>query len=161
MSFRRSVFRDLGGFRWDVGRVGTRPVGCEETEFCIRSSRRWPDSVIFYEPSARVWHTVPPARGGWSYFLERCYSEGLSKAVVRRLAGSPLGLSSERRYVLRALPGGAAQHVAGVVRERRLDGLARAARIVVGLAATVVGYVVGTVRPPVQADASFPSVDTA
>jgi glycosyltransferase involved in cell wall biosynthesis len=112
MSFRRHVFRDIGGFRSDIGRVGTRPVGCEETEFCIRSARRWPESMIVFEPAARVWHTVPAVRGGWSYFLDRCYSEGLSKAIVRRVAGSPRGLSSERRYVLRALPGGAAHHVA-------------------------------------------------
>jgi hypothetical protein len=161
MSFRRHVFREIGGFRSDIGRVGTRPVGCEETEFCIRSARRWPESLIVYEPSARVSHTVPAARGGWAYFLDRCYSEGLSKAVVRRVAGSTRGLSSERRYVLRALPEGAAHHLATALSERRFDGLTRAIRIVVGLTATVVGYVVGTVRPPVASDASFPAADTA
>jgi glycosyltransferase involved in cell wall biosynthesis len=161
MSFRRHVFREIGGFRSDIGRVGTRPVGCEETEFCIRSTRRWPESLIVFEPSARVWHTVPAARGGWSYFLDRCYSEGLSKAVVRRIAGSPRGLSSERRYVLRALPEGAAHHLATALSERRFDGLTRAIRIVVGLAATVVGYVVGRVRPPVAGEAPLPTADTA
>jgi glycosyltransferase involved in cell wall biosynthesis len=161
MSFRRSVFRDIGGFRSDIGRVGTRPVGCEETEFCIRSARRWPESLIVYEPSARVWHTVPSVRGRWRYFLDRCYSEGLSKAVVRRLAGSPRGLSSERLYVLRALPEGAAHHLATAFSERQLDGLTRATRIVVGLAATVAGYVVGRVRQPAVDGASSPGIDTA
>jgi glycosyltransferase involved in cell wall biosynthesis len=161
MSFRRSVFREIGGFRSDIGRVGTRPVGCEETEFCIRSGRAWPDSLIVYEPSARVWHTVPASRGGWRYFLRRCYSEGLSKAVVRRLAGSSRGLSSERRYVLQALPNGAASHIATAFRERRVDGLARSARIVAGLAVAVVGYLVGVARPGVAGDASFPILDTA
>jgi hypothetical protein len=80
---------------------------------------------------------------------------------VRRVAGSPRGLSSVRRYVLRALPGGAAHLVATAVSERRFDGLTRAIRIVVGLAATVVGYVVGSVRPPVVGDASFPTADAA
>jgi hypothetical protein len=63
--------------------------------------------------------------------------------------------------VLRALPAGAAHHVATALSERRFDGLTRTIRIVVGLAATVVGYVVGTVRRPAMGDASFPTADTA
>lgn len=161
MSFRRSVFEEIGGFRSDIGRVGTRPVGCEETEFCIRSTQKRPDSLIIYEPSARVWHAVPSSRGGWNYFLERCYSEGLSKAVVRRIAGSPAGLSSERRYVLRTLPEGVVNHLASALRERRVDGLGRAARIAVGLAATVLGYALGTARPPATGDARAAAVDSS
>jgi glucosyl-dolichyl phosphate glucuronosyltransferase len=152
MSFRRAVFQAIGGFRSDIGRVGTRPVGCEETELCLRAARRWPNRLIVYEPSARVVHTVPVPRGSWSYFVGRCYSEGLSKAVVRRLAGSSDGLRSERRYVLRTLPGGVASDVADAIREREFAGLARAARIVAGLSATVFGYCVGTFRPPVVLD---------
>lgn len=34
MSFRRSVFAVVGGFTVGIGRVGTRPLGCEETELC-------------------------------------------------------------------------------------------------------------------------------
>jgi glycosyltransferase involved in cell wall biosynthesis len=40
MSLRRDVFGMVGGFRTDVGRVGTRPLGCEETELCIRIRQR-------------------------------------------------------------------------------------------------------------------------
>jgi cellulose synthase/poly-beta-1,6-N-acetylglucosamine synthase-like glycosyltransferase len=36
MSFRREVFQQVGGFRSGIGRIGLRPVGCEETELCIR-----------------------------------------------------------------------------------------------------------------------------
>ncbi len=39
MSFRREQFDVVGGFRSDIGRgAGKRPLGCEETEFCIRLS---------------------------------------------------------------------------------------------------------------------------
>jgi hypothetical protein len=51
--------------------------------------------------------------------------------------------------------------MATALSERRFDGLTRAIRIVVGLAATVVGYVVGTVRRPAGGDASVPTADTA
>ena len=36
MAFRRAALAAVDGFREDVGRVGGRPLGCEETELCIR-----------------------------------------------------------------------------------------------------------------------------
>ncbi|MDR0358929.1 MAG: glycosyltransferase, partial [bacterium] len=36
MSFRSRALLDAGGFRPGIGRIGTRPAGCEETELCIR-----------------------------------------------------------------------------------------------------------------------------
>ena len=102
MSFRRSVLAEVGGFRSELGRIGTRPLGCEETELCLRIGRRFPDRVILHEPRARVLHQVPADRASWRYFTARCYSEGLSKATVARLAGAR-GLSSERSYTLRVL----------------------------------------------------------
>ena len=36
-SYRREVLHQVGGFRINIGRsVGKRPLGCEETELCIR-----------------------------------------------------------------------------------------------------------------------------
>ena len=37
MSFRREVFERVGGFAEDIGRIGKNPLGCEETELCIRA----------------------------------------------------------------------------------------------------------------------------
>src|SRR5437870_12619098 len=48
MSFRRAVFAAVGGFHPAIGRVGTLPLGCEETELCIRVHQRWPQRVILY-----------------------------------------------------------------------------------------------------------------
>src|SRR5262249_47582484 len=42
MSFRREIVADLHGFSTGLGRVGTTPLGCEETELCLRSSRPHP-----------------------------------------------------------------------------------------------------------------------
>lgn len=143
MSFRRDVFEALGGFRTGIGRIGQVPVGCEETELCIRVGQRWPDQALVYEPSARVHHRVPTARMGWRYFCARCFGEGLSKAVVARLRGSQAGLATERAYTQRTLPAGIAQGLQAAVCRGDLAGLARAAAIVVGLGVTVAGYLVG------------------
>lgn len=156
MSFRREAFAEVGGFSHGIGRIGTRPLGGEETEFCIRAQRRWPDRVIVYEPTAVVNHRVPAARGTFRYFRSRCYAEGLSKAAIAKLVGSGSALSTERGYAVRTLGGGMARNVGSVVRGSGLAGLRRAAAIALGLAATTAGYVVGrvSVRPTAAHQAS-------
>jgi GT2 family glycosyltransferase len=143
MSFRREVFAVAGAFRGEIGRVGTHPVGCEETELCIRIRQRWPKHTLLYRPAARVLHHVPPARGRWSYFRARCYGEGISKALVRRFVGARDGLSSERSYTLRTLPRGVARGLADSAGGDS-QGLLRAAAIVAGLAITAMGFVRGS-----------------
>jgi glycosyltransferase involved in cell wall biosynthesis len=145
MSFRRSVFEVVGGFNEGMGRVGTVPLGCEESEICIRAGARWPERTFLYEPRARVAHKVPPERARWSYFRARCHGEGLSKAAVAQLVGRRRGLESERAYVRRALPRGVMRGLRDGVGPDRA-GLQRAGAIVVGLATTTAGYVQGRAR---------------
>jgi hypothetical protein len=145
MSFRRTVFDSVGGFLTGLGRVDLVPAGCEETEFCIRLSRRLPAGKLWFDPGASVRHSVPAVRATWSYFRSRCYMEGRSKARVARLVGASRGLKSERSYIVKTLPGGV---VEAVTQQFRGDvaGLARACAIVAGLAITSAGYLVGTVE---------------
>ena len=145
MSFRREVFEAIGGFRSGIGRVGTRPVGCEETELCIRALQRWPDRIFCYEPRARVYHRVPTLRASSSYFRSRCYAEGRSKALVSRLVGAGAGLASERAYTFQVLPRGVVGGLTDLVRHRDPSGLARASAIAAGLAITTAGYLTGVV----------------
>ena len=118
MSFRRQALLELGGFRQGIGRVGTLPVGCEETELCIRVHQRWPDLEVRYEPEARVAHTVSADRATLRYFVSRCRAEGLSKALVAGLVGTGDGLASERAYVRRTLPAGMARAFGQALRGR-------------------------------------------
>jgi len=144
MSLRRSVFADVGGFRSGMGRIGTRPLGCEETELCIRARRWFPAAVILFEPRARVRHRVTLERTGWRYFRSRCYAEGLSKAAVSDRAGSRDGLASERAYALRTLPSGVLRGLADTLTLRDIAGVVRGFAIVAGLLVTATGYLVGT-----------------
>ncbi len=151
MSFRREAFDVVGGFHTDVGRVGDRPVGGEETELCIRVSQQAPSSLLLYQPAARVSHRVPAARAGWSYFRRRCYAEGVSKAVVARLVGTQHGLASERRHAFVTLPRAAFGYLADGLRLRSTAGFGRAAAVVAGLGITSLGYAAGRVRGQVDA----------
>jgi GT2 family glycosyltransferase len=144
MAFTRSVFEHVGGFREEIGRVGTIPLGCEETELSIRA--RAAGFGIWYRPDAIVHHWVPAERLSVRYFLRRCYAEGLSKAVVSGLAGRTDGLASERAYASRTLPRAVGKALVQVLRgPSRVDGLRRAAAVVGGLAAATAGFGQGTI----------------
>lgn len=140
-SFRRDLFDD-GGFVTGIGRSAAvaRPVGGEETEFCIRAAKKRPGGVFLHDDAAAVLHHVPAARESFSYFRSRCYSEGLSKAQVTDSVGTEQGLASEWNYTLVTLPLGVARGLGRALRGD-LSGLLRAAAIVIGLAYTTVGYV--------------------
>jgi glycosyltransferase involved in cell wall biosynthesis len=145
MSFRRQVINEIGGFTDGIGRVGSKPVGCEETELCIRIRQAWPQGRVLYEPRAVVRHHVPSTRLEWQYFVARCFSEGLSKALLCRLGGADDGLSSERSYVARALPRGFMRGIRdGLVRADG-GGFVRSGWIAGGLLSAVTGYVVGAI----------------
>jgi GT2 family glycosyltransferase len=145
-SFRRPVFGEIGGFRTDIGRAnGKRPLGCEETELCIRLSQRLPGSVILFDNRSVIWHRIPAVRCRFSYFRARCFAEGLSKAQVTRSVGTRAGLSSERSYATRTLPAGVARGLADAARGDA-SGLGRAGAIVAGLAWATAGYWVGVAR---------------
>jgi glycosyltransferase involved in cell wall biosynthesis/GT2 family glycosyltransferase len=139
MSFRRDALVEVGGFRHELGRIGTIPAGCEETDLCIRIAKRHPEATILYDPAASVGHSVPVARARLSYFSSRCRAEGRSKAILAGLVGSDAGLAEERSYVRRTLPLGFLRGLADAARGD-LDGVKRAAMLVFGLFATTAGY---------------------
>jgi len=146
MSFRREVFDLVGEFRSGIGRIGQLPAGCEETELCIRVHQRSPHSLLLYNPSVRVVHRVPACRGSWDYFRSRCYTEGLSKALIAELVGADDGLSSERAYTVQTLPLGILRGVGNALRGD-VSGLCRSAAIIAGLVSTTVGYLQGCFSP--------------
>jgi glycosyltransferase involved in cell wall biosynthesis len=144
MSFRREVFDLVGGFTEGLGRLGARPLGCEETELAIRIRQRRPGVSLRYDPSAVVYHRVPLQRARWRYFRARCFAEGLSKAAVSSLVGAQDGLASERHYVRRVLPRAVLRGLAPPGRGGR-PRVRPATTVVCGLAFTAAGYVHGRI----------------
>jgi glycosyltransferase involved in cell wall biosynthesis len=142
MSFRRRYLLESGGLREGdgLGHVGGQPVGCDETELCIRMRQRWPEIVMLHNPRAVVFHKVPGKRATWQYFRARCNFEGQSKAIVAQLVGTNDGLSSERSYTFKTLPRGVLRGVSDALFRRDRSGLARAGAITGGLLTTALSY---------------------
>jgi GT2 family glycosyltransferase len=151
MAFRADVFQTVGMFNPAIGRLGSLPLGCEETEFCLRASRAVPGGRIALVSGAEIDHHVPAARATVSYLLRRCYFEGISKALVRRL-GDRRSLDTERTYLRRALPARIRASVQRALGGHLAEGLGLIAAVVGSVGTAGAGYVVGLivfrVRPP-------------
>ncbi len=145
MCWRREVFAGAGGFRNGIGRIGKIPLGCEETELCIRAHQEWPARVFLYEPKARIYHHVTRQRATFSYYLSRCYAEGISKAYISHINGREAGLSSERTYTFHALPAGVLRGLNDAL-HGDFSGTTRSTAITLGFLTTLFGYMVGTLK---------------
>jgi hypothetical protein len=102
MAFRREAFELAGMFDEGVGRLRTNPLGCEETELCIRLTALVGGQPIRLVPDSVVRHQVEPDRYTWSYFRRRCFAEGKSKARVRARTSSE-AISVEASYLRRTV----------------------------------------------------------
>lgn len=145
MAVRRSAFGIVGGFSESIGRIGTLPLGCEETELCIRLAKALPGTRIVHEPGSSVDHVVPRQRQTVGYFLRRCFYEGRSKWAVAQLGGADAGLSAERRYVRVVLPMGVLRGTTRGLLRADVFAFGSSVAIVAGLTAAVAGFLLAAV----------------
>jgi glycosyltransferase involved in cell wall biosynthesis len=97
MAFHRKVFEKHGGFRTDLGPGpgGGHPQKSEDSEFghrLIAAGER-----LRYEPSAVVYHAVPPSRLQKSYFLDWWFDK--SHADIRAF-----GIPADTRWFIAGIP---------------------------------------------------------
>lgn len=145
MSIRTDLALKIGGFDTAVGRVGTRPTGCEETELAIRLAADNLASAIFYVPDAAVDHHVGQERLNLSYFLRRCWHEGISKASVVQLVGASAGLDRERRHIAVVIPKALLHNLRSSV-TGDMGAFMRFIMMLAGLASATAGYLTGRLR---------------
>lgn len=148
MSFRREHLERLGGFAETVGRTAALPLGCEETELCIRLRQQFPGAKVVLRPAATVRHRVSADRTRRRYVRQRSWAEGLSKAAVSRLVGAQDALSTERSYLREVLP-------KAVFRELRTGNPSGALAVFTATSAAGAGYLLGRTRK--QAPPAIPA----
>jgi len=95
MAFDMRVFRTVGGFNENLGRVRKKLSIGEETELFLRIKKYIPDAKIVYNQKAIVYHNIPEERTKLGYILRRAYEEGSAKAVI----GKKYELRVERKYL--------------------------------------------------------------
>jgi glycosyltransferase involved in cell wall biosynthesis len=84
MAARRELFRQVGGFRTDLGRTGGRLVlGQEVPELLLRA--RAAGLRGMYVPAMEVHHHIPARRLTPSYFRKWWFGKGVSRAALERM----------------------------------------------------------------------------
>lgn len=138
MAVRADVFRQVGGFRTDFGKVGSRSRP-EDTDLCIRIAASRPGTHWMYLPAARIHHTVPADRSSFAFYLRRCYAEGRGKIELNEAVAAEGTLDVERDYLRRTIPAGISKHLRDAG-----SAAGRAAAIVAGISAAGAGALLST-----------------
>ena len=147
MALRRAPVQAVGGFSPDLGQIGRTPLGCEETEVCIRLTQRHPSGRHLYAPERG--RSPRDRRAHAMELLRPTLLHGrLVQATVSRMVGRGDGLASERSYALGTLPQAAVGSVRRAWRTHQLAPAAEAGVIAVGLVTVTAGFAIGSlVRP--------------
>jgi glycosyltransferase involved in cell wall biosynthesis len=140
MSFHKDVFKTVGSFPSNLGRIGTIPMAGEETEFCLRIVESLPEAQLIYDPGITVSHLVPVQRTSFKYFLSRSFAEGLSKAIISKGVNSRIRLDTEKEYTFKTLPKGFFRYLINLE-------IRKSAAIIIGLLVTGAGYLIGILSP--------------
>jgi hypothetical protein len=87
LAFRRDSLVALGGFRNELGRIGDRLIGGEET-LAVRLLLR-AGLEVMYEPSVRVKHRIHRERLTLDWIRKRAYWEGVTETAMVNATGEP------------------------------------------------------------------------
>jgi glycosyltransferase involved in cell wall biosynthesis len=132
LGFRASVFETIGKFREDLGSVGRRSVGGEDTEFLLRFFKHY--GTVRYLPGAAVDHPVMEHRLSFWFNMRYLYNGGKAAARFDPPAPETRALFGVPRWVLGRLLRDSLRAVA------TLPFNPRRAAIAAGRAANMMGY---------------------
>ncbi len=143
VSYRRSVFLDVGGYDVNTGRKGDQHIQAHEAPVGIRIREAYGKGVVYVE-DAVVHHKLFAYRGEFRWLVFRSFWQGFSKRVMELLYPGAQGNESAflRDLFVRALPSRAKRAVA----ERSTEPAKEAAAIVVFTGAVGLGYLYGLTK---------------
>ncbi|MGO8756756.1 MAG: glycosyltransferase [Terracidiphilus sp.] len=95
MAFRKGMFEKYGGFREDLGPRPETDLKCEDAEFGSRLLAA--GERFLYEPSAIVYHTIPPHRAQPHYFQTWWLRKGRSDIIQN-------GIPADTRWTIAGIP---------------------------------------------------------
>jgi hypothetical protein len=140
MAVRRTIFERAGGFRDDLAKVAnkSRP---DDTDLCLRAAAQT-SGLWIYEPAATASHWVPRERAKFSYFLYRCFHEGIGKGALAMFNGFRTSTSVESRHLGLVLPAAIRRDCKGVL-TGHISGASRIGAAGLGLGVAIAGFLIG------------------
>ena len=84
LAFEKAALDSVGGFDQNLGRQGAVLLSGEEAQ--VLQKLKWVGRVVYYEPSAIVWHSVDASRRRPSWLLRRLFWDGASQPLLNKSA---------------------------------------------------------------------------
>ena len=138
MSFRRTVFKEVGGFDEGVGLTGNNQIQAEETEFAMRMYDAFGKGML-YVPDAVVAHKVFDYRTKPGWLIRRAFWQGYSKRAVEELdTGGPS--NEEAAFLWHLVASSIPRRVTGLVRDPSVENTQQLAMLFVLTACVGFGY---------------------
>jgi len=143
ISYKRSVFLDVGGYDVNTGRKGDRHIQAHEAPVGIRIREVYGKGVVYVE-DAVVNHKLFAYRGKFRWLVFRSFWQGFSKRVMELLYPGAQGNESAflKDLFVRALP----SRVKRAVVEKSTKPIQEAVAIVVFTSAVGLGYLYGLTK---------------
>ena len=151
VSYRRSVFLDVGGYDVNTGRKGDRHIQAHEAPVGIRIREAYGQGVLYVE-DAVVHHKLFAYRGEFQWLVFRSFWQGFSKRVMELLYPGAQGNESAflKDLFVRALP----SRMKRAVVEKSTRPLQEAVAIIVFTGAVGLGYLYGLTKRDVLREES-------
>jgi glucosyl-dolichyl phosphate glucuronosyltransferase len=142
MSFKKSVFEEIGVFNQGFGFSGNSCVQAEEPELSLRMKKKFSRGVT-YNPQAIVYHKIPRSKLKIGLLIKRSFYQGYSKALINKLDKSTDPLNTERTYlkylILKSIPG-------RLKKFYRLSELKKVFVLIASIAGVGLGFLFGSVK---------------
>ncbi len=143
VSYRRSVFLDVGGYDVNTGRKGDQHIQAHEAPVGIRIREQYGKGVVYVQ-DAVVHHKLFAYRGEFRWLVFRSFWQGFSKRVMEMLYPGAQGNESAflKDLFARALP----SRVKRAISERSTTPIQEAIAIVLFTGAVGLGYLYGLTK---------------
>ncbi len=112
-SFRREVVKRVGGFAAGLDRAGQDLLSGGDTEFVTRALAA--GFRLFYAPTMRVRHWIPPSRTSIKYLSELARSRGRTRVALAAKLGALEGVKFLRIGLAQLLMGGWRESFGGLL----------------------------------------------
>jgi len=143
VSYRRSVFLDVGGYDVNTGRKGDRHIQAHEAPVGIRIREEYGKGVVYVE-DAVVHHKLFAYRGEFRWLVFRSFWQGFSKRMMELLYPGAQGNENAflKDLFIRALP----SRLKCAAVEKSTKPFQEAVAIIVFSAAVGLGYLYGLTK---------------
>ncbi|WP_436900665.1 glucosyl-dolichyl phosphate glucuronosyltransferase [Halovenus halobia] len=138
MSFRSTVFEEIGGFDENVGLTADSQIQADETELAIRMQRAFNKGMV-YQPDAVVRHKIFQSRTDPRWLCRRAFWQGYSKRILDEESHQS-GSSKEQEFISNLVFSGVPRRFRRLATERSIKDIEQLCMLLILTTSVGMGY---------------------